>query len=56
MKDTIRQLIQQALTQILRDPALRGRLREEGLARAQSFSWGRTAELTWNALRPDKEA
>lgn len=48
--------IQQALTQILRDPALRGRLREEGLARAQSFSWGRTAELTWNALRPDKEA
>jgi len=42
--------ISQALEQLLFDEALRRRLQEEGLARAQSFSWQRTAEQTWQAL------
>jgi len=34
------------MTALLQDPALRGRLREKGLAQAGRFSWERTAEET----------
>jgi glycosyltransferase involved in cell wall biosynthesis len=35
-----------AVDRVLRDEALRARLRERGLARAQEFTWERTARLT----------
>jgi glycosyltransferase involved in cell wall biosynthesis len=35
-----------ALGQLLREPELRARLREAGIARAAEFSWQRTAEAT----------
>jgi glycosyltransferase involved in cell wall biosynthesis len=36
-----------ALTRVLEDEELRGRLRERGLARAAELTWERTAERTW---------
>ena len=33
------------------DNALRERLREAGIARAKTFTWRRTAELTMNAYK-----
>jgi alpha-1,3-rhamnosyl/mannosyltransferase len=39
--------LEHALTAILERPALAVELREKGMARAKSFSWQRTAELTW---------
>jgi glycosyltransferase involved in cell wall biosynthesis len=39
--------LDQALTAILERPKLAAELREKGLARARSFTWQRTAELTW---------
>jgi glycosyltransferase involved in cell wall biosynthesis len=39
-----------AMKQCLSDRDLRASLSEKGLARAESFPWQRTAELTWNAL------
>lgn len=38
--------IASGLAQLLSDPALRSRLRAEGLQRAQRFSWQRTAAMT----------
>lgn len=40
-----------ALQQITTDEALRTRLEKAGPARAQVFSWERTADLTWQAIR-----
>ena len=40
-----------ALERLLRDPAERERLRAAGRARAESFSWERTARQTLQALR-----
>jgi glycosyltransferase involved in cell wall biosynthesis len=40
------QAIGAALERLLRDPALAGHLREAGRARAATFTWRRTAELT----------
>jgi glycosyltransferase involved in cell wall biosynthesis len=39
--------LEEALTAILERPALAAELRDKGMARAKSFSWQRTAELTW---------
>jgi glycosyltransferase involved in cell wall biosynthesis len=39
--------LEHALTAILERPSLAAELREKGMARAKSFSWQRTAELTW---------
>jgi glycosyltransferase involved in cell wall biosynthesis len=43
--------LEHALTAILQRPVLAAELREKGLARARSFSWQRTAELTWNVYQ-----
>lgn len=40
-----------AIAQVLRDKALRTRLRASGLARAAEFTWARTARLTLAAYR-----
>jgi glycosyltransferase involved in cell wall biosynthesis len=39
-----------SMRQCLSDEALRLSFKEKGLARAQSFSWQKTAELIWNTL------
>jgi len=39
------------LRRVLEDAALRGRLRQAGLARAAQFSWTRTAEQTLAVYR-----
>jgi alpha-1,3-rhamnosyl/mannosyltransferase len=36
----------EAMQRVLDDPALRERLREQGLARARRFSWSATARAT----------
>ena len=52
--------LEEALIAILERPAVATELRDKGLARAKSFSWQRTAELTWAvyiaALRGPKAA
>jgi glycosyltransferase involved in cell wall biosynthesis len=40
------------LETLLRDDALRARLREEGPAQAAKFSWKRTVDLFLDALQP----
>lgn len=42
-----------ALRQIIGDPQLAARLRQQGLARAREFSWETTAELTWQILQQE---
>lgn len=44
-----------ALEQIVADERLRGRLRQDGLARAQTFRWSDTAERTWATLNLQEE-
>jgi glycosyltransferase involved in cell wall biosynthesis len=39
--------LEEALTAVLEQPSLAAELRQKGMARAKSFSWQRTAELTW---------
>jgi glycosyltransferase involved in cell wall biosynthesis len=39
------------LRQLLSDSALRDRLAQQGLERARSFTWNRTAAATWQVLR-----
>jgi glycosyltransferase involved in cell wall biosynthesis len=41
------QELEEALTAVLERPSLAAELREKGMARARSFSWQRTAEVTW---------
>jgi glycosyltransferase involved in cell wall biosynthesis len=41
------QQLEEALTNVLERPTLAAELREKGMGRAKSFSWQRTAELTW---------
>jgi len=43
-------MLSTALRQILCNKELRLSLKEKGLAHAQTFSWGRTAELIWKTL------
>jgi len=45
-----------AIVQIVSDPAFAGRLRSEGLVRAASFTWARTARITLDAYRRTIEA
>jgi len=40
-----------AIVQVMNDEALRDAMRKKGLARAATFSWGRTARLTYAAYR-----
>lgn len=40
-----------ALDSITRDESLRADLRAKGIARAAEFSWKKTAQLTWEAIR-----
>lgn len=39
------------LRELLNDPALQLARKKEGIARAQTFSWGKTAEQTWSVIR-----
>jgi glycosyltransferase involved in cell wall biosynthesis len=50
--------MEDALIAVLEDASLAAGLRAKGIARAQSFSWQRTAELTWAVYQsalPGKE-
>jgi glycosyltransferase involved in cell wall biosynthesis len=40
-----------SMVNILNDASLRQKMKEKGLARAREFSWQKTAEMTWEALR-----
>jgi glycosyltransferase involved in cell wall biosynthesis len=42
--------IAQSMKAIWYDPALRARCIDKGLARAQDFSWNKTADLLWDCL------
>jgi len=43
--------IEAGMRRILEDSALRSELRERGIARANEFSWDRTAQTTWDVLQ-----
>lgn len=47
--------LRHALEQIVRDPQLAGDLRQQGLTRAQGFTWESTAELTWQVLQHEED-
>ncbi len=42
--------ISDGMLEVLKSPGLRQLLIENGIERAKSFSWGRTAELTWQSF------
>jgi glycosyltransferase involved in cell wall biosynthesis len=48
--------IAQGMDRLLRDKALRAKLRSEGLARARQYNWDLTAERTWEILVRQAEA
>ena len=43
--------IANAMARVVHEPQLRAELIAKGLARSASFSWKKTAEGTWEALR-----
>ena len=44
-----------AILQVMNDESLRATMRKKGLARAATFSWSRTARLTYEAYRQVSE-